>query len=99
MHLGHGQVWITSMVFNSYSVTAAGEELLTSHKPVKACTSATTNTTASIKLTRKSKGTHLLPTLTKLLSSHENWYDINTTEDYQYPGKLKLALPQCLGFA
>lgn len=33
MHLGHSQGWITSMVFNSHSVTAAGEEFLTSPVP------------------------------------------------------------------
>lgn len=109
MHLGHGQGRITSMVFNSYSVTAAGEELLTSptqvllpcepHRPVQARTTATANSTTSIKQIRKSKGNHLLPTLTKLLSSRENWYDIKNTEDYQYPGKFKAAPPQRLGFA
>ena len=99
------------MVFNSYSVAEAGNELLTSpisvplpcesHKPIqaRARTSATADVSTNIKLTRKSKGTHLLPILTKLLSSRENWYDIKNTEDYQYPGKFKSAPPRRLGFA
>ena len=34
----------------------------------------------------------------KLLSSRENWFDIENTEDYQYPGKFKSDHPQRLGF-
>lgn len=42
---------------------------------------------ASVKSTRKSKGTHLLSVLTSLLSSRENWYEIktiNTPEDFAW---------------
>ena len=97
---------ILSMMCNSYSVAEDGNELLTSptpvplpcesHKPIQACTSAIADMVINIKLTRKRKGTHLLPTLTKLLSSRENWYDIKNTEDYQYPGRFKSALPRSL---
>lgn len=109
MRLGHGHGRISSMVFNSYSVAEAGNELLISpipvplpcksHKLIQARTPTTADMSTNIKLTRKTKGTHLLPTLTKLLSSHENWFDIKNTEDYQYPGKFKSAPPQRLGFA
>lgn len=107
MQFGRCEGRITNMVFNSYTVSIAGEELLTSsipvylpnepHKPVNQdCTSVSA---VNVKSTRKSKGSHLLPTLTRLLSSSENWYDINDAEDYQYPGKFKSAPPRRLGFA
>ena len=37
----------------------------------------------SAKHTRKSKGTHLLPTLTKLLSTSDNWFEIWGPDDWK----------------
>ena len=54
---------------------------------------------APVKHTTKSKGTHLLPTVTKLLSSSENWFEIKDPDDYQYPGRFNPAHPERLGFA
>ena len=34
----------------------------------------------------------MLPILSKLLSSSENWYDIKEQDDYQYPGKFSEVL-------
>ena len=73
MKLGHCERRITNMVFNSFTVSSTGEELLVSSvpvnlpydpnsKPIQACQSATADVTASVKATRKSRGTHLLPT-------------------------------------
>lgn len=103
---------ITSMVYNTHTLTEAGENLLVSPLAVslpKLEISGPTHTSnvlnketpaaATKKLTRKSKGTHLLPMLTKLLSSSENWYNIQDPEDYQYPGKFQHDYPQRLGFA
>lgn len=53
------------------------------HKPIQARTSVTANTTTSTKLTRKSKGAHLLPILTTSLSSRENWYRTQKTTSIQ----------------
>ena len=110
MKLGHCERRITNMVFNSFTVSSTGEELLVSSvpvnlpydpnsKPIQACQSAAADVTASVKATRKSRGTHLLPTLARLLSTRDNWYDIKNVEDYQYPGKFESSSPHRLGFA
>lgn len=52
-----------------------------------------------VKLRRRTKGSHLLPTLTTLLSSRDYWYEIDEPADYQYPGKFRVDPPRRLGFA
>ena len=109
MQLGHSNRRLTSMVFNTYSTTEAGRELITSpapillpgiHTPAAHSTTRTSSTDiTSPKKTRKSKGAHLLPTLCNLLSSRENWFEIKKPEDYQFPGKFSAAYPQRLGFS
>lgn len=61
--------------------------------------SATLSATPAVKLTRKSKGTHLLPTVITLLSSSANWHDIEEPDDYQYPGNFRMDHPLRLGYA
>lgn len=111
MNLGYGPNKIKPMVFNTFSVSQAGLALLTSPGPVslpavpssytttQSKPSSNTTTIAKPKLTRQSKGTHLLPVLTRLLSSSENWFEIKNPEDYQYPGIFNVSHPQRLGYA
>ena len=35
---------------------------------------------------RESKGSQALPVIRSLLSQSENWFEITTPDDYQYPG-------------
>lgn len=117
MSLGHGHGRLTSIVFNTYSVTDAGQQFLDSESlrsvvlpPVigsstssKISTSLTKDeadiNTECVKSTRKTKGTHLLPVLTKLLASSENWFDIKQQDDYQYPGRFSDDNSRRLGYA
>lgn len=110
--LGRGHGRMTEIVFNSYNITEAGKDFLASEplpsvalpptslkpKPL-APTLESKECSAGVKLTRKSKGTHLLPVLLGLLSSSEKWYKIEEPDDYQYPGKFRVDHPQRLGFA
>ena len=104
---------MTEIVFNSYSITEAGRDFLAT-EPLpsialpsvrqRRSTLAPTleneeSSSAGTKLTRRSKGTHLLPELLALLSSSEMWYDIEKPDDYQYPGKFRFDHPKRLGFA
>ena len=52
---------------------------------------ASTNKSTS---TRESKGAQALPVIRSLLSDHQNWFDIDTPEDYQYPGLFRHSHPQ-----
>ena len=109
MLLGHGQGRIKSMVFNTYKLSKKGEEFLilpaSISLPVIADSSSTPllpakdGESASVVLTRRSKGVHLLPTLKQLLSSKEKWFEIKNTEDYHYPGKFSSPYPQRLGYS
>ena len=109
MQLGHGEGRISNMVFNSYVLTEAGEQHLQSptllmlptidHHSTSTIQVETKEANESMKQTRQSKGTHLLPVLTKLLCSSANWYNIESPEDYQYPGIFRVAYPQRLGYA
>jgi hypothetical protein len=102
---------MTKIVFHTYKISETGYQFLDS-EPLPSlvlpsarvtrhpCESETGEVCpASVKSTRKSKGTHLLPVLTSLLSSRENWYEIKDHNDYQYPGKFRLDHPHRLGFA
>lgn len=110
MLLGHGQGRIKSVVFNTYKLSKKGEDFLIS--PISVTLPVITDSHASlvplptkdgastsVKLTRKSKGVHLLPTLKQLLSSKEKWFEIKHTEDYHYPGKFTSPYPQRLGYS
>lgn len=110
MSLGHGHGRLTTIVFNTYSVSNAGQQFLDSESlpsvalpPVVGSSTSTPITKddaqPNTKLLRKTKGTHLLPILTKLLASSENWYDIKEQDDYQYPGKFSEDNPRRLGYA
>ena len=85
--LGHGHGRMTKIVFHTYNITEAGREFLDSeplpslalpsvrvtmniHHPSESETSG--KSSACVKSTRKSKGTHLQPVLKSLLSSSEN---------------------------
>ena len=102
MSIGYGPHKIKPMVFNTFRASQAGLALLTSPEPVNLLavhnSTTTQSTTTKPKLTRHSQGTHLLPVLTRLLSSSENWFEIKDPEDYQYPGVFNVAHPQRIGY-
>jgi hypothetical protein len=111
LQLGKCHQRITPFVFNTYQLTETGEELLTvGHQillpcmfsmqpPLTEMKNETKKENTGIKQQRKSKGTHLLPVLTKLLSSRDNWFIIDSSDDYYFPGKFSAPYPQRLGFA
>jgi len=93
MQLGHGEARASMVVFNSYVVTEAGEQYLQSpcFQLLIPLTISNANKSLTGKKTqRQSKGKHLLPMLSNLLSSSENWYTIESSEDYQYPGLFRV---------
>ena len=107
MQLGHGEGKVSNLGFNSYTVTEAGKEFIQSPKKLELpvinsqqspAISATTAAHENVTQTRQTKGTHLLPVLTNLLSSSVNWYNIESPEDYQYPGIFQMEHPQRLGY-
>ncbi len=114
MRLGYGHSRITSIVFNTYRLTDGGERYLespttlslpapTSDQPSSDIASISRNGSpkevSHPKLTRKSKGMHMLPVLRKLLSSQDKWFEIEESDDYHYPGVFHCPHPQRLGFA
>ena len=111
MQIGRGYSRISSMVFNTYRLSEAGEEyakapkesilpsLTDSEAVVAIPTSAGDPTAIKPKTTRKSKGIHLLPVLRRLLSSRSNWYSICETKHYHYPGVFHCPATQRLGYA
>lgn len=104
MQLGRCHGRVTPVVFNLYEITEAGKELMRdSHcilLPIISCHSSqvATKQTKNVTMFRRSKGTHLLPKLSKLLSSCENWFEITQPDDYYYPGQFKSDYPKRLGF-
>ena len=100
----HGR--ITQVVFNTFQISEEGLQILTSCQLIllpsisqnDVIVHATENSTPSKKLTRKSKGTHLLPKLKNLLLSSNNWFNIDVPDDYYYPGYFRTLHPQRLGF-
>ena len=50
------------------------------------------------KSTHTGKGCHILPIISNLLSSAENWYPIASSKDYHFPGEFEHPYPQCLGY-
>ena len=108
MQIGRGHCRVSAMVFNTFRLTPAGREHLQSPILVELPASTTTEplqpgspsvSTSKAKLTRKSKGTNLLPALRRLLTSHEHWFEITESSDYQYPGTFRFPHPQRLGFS
>ena len=113
MHLGHGDGRMTSMVFNTFTLSVAGEQFLESPlsmelpsvssvaiKPASTYTAALTPSTSSAKQakqSRSSKGMHLLPVLRRLLSSRTFWYSITSPTDHHFPGVFQTEFPQRLG--
>ena len=89
--LGHGHGRMTEIVFNTYSITEAGKDFLASEplpsvalpltrpKQLGPTPIESEECSAGVKLTRKSKGTHLLPVLLALLSSSEKLRNLMTT--------------------
>jgi len=117
MQIGHGEGRISSLVFNSYTLSKDGEQFLQSptslelpviegHSTSSSFESVRSETHDEVRIqgsdkvtqTRQSKGVHLLPVLTTLLSSRTNWYDIESEEHYQYPGVFHVEYPQRLGY-
>ena len=47
---------------------------------------------------RESKGSQSLPVIRSLLSQSENWFEITTPDDYQYPGVFQHEHPQRVAF-
>jgi len=47
---------------------------------------------------RKGKGTHLLNVAKQLLLNKENWFAINKSSDYNFPGVFSTPYPQRLGY-
>ena len=100
----HGR--ITQVVFNTFQISEEGLQILTSCQLIllpsisqnDVIVHATENSTPSKKLTRKSKGTHLLPKLKNLLLSSNNWFNIVVPDDYYYPGYFRTPHPRRLGF-
>ena len=113
MHLGHGDGRMTSMVFNTFTLSVAGEQFLESPsrmelpsvssvaiEPASTSTAALTPSTSSAKQakqSRSSKGMHLLPVLRRLLSSRTFWYSIASATDHHFPGVFQTEFPQRLG--
>lgn len=56
------------------------------------------NDKAGPKGTRTGKGCHILPVISNLLSSAENWYPIASSKDYHFPGEFEHPYPQRLGY-
>ena len=111
MHIGTCQGRVTPIVFNTFSLTTSGLDFLSSahdvllpiiSNEVGKVVSATCESSTSVqkvKLTRQSKGTHLLPVIKNLLSSKSNWFTIDSVDDYYFPGKFRTPYPQRLAFA
>ena len=112
MQIGRGHGRISSVVFNIYRLSEVGEEYiqapkesilpsLTDSEAVVAVPTSTDDPTTvqKPKMTRKSKGIHLLPVLRRLLSSRSNWYSICETKHYHYPGVFHCPATQRLGYA
>ena len=101
MQLGFGYGRIKNMIFNSYSLTEAGQKYAVESHSVELpklrsnMKSAQVQTDSSPDATKHTRGTHLLP---ELLSSKDNWYIIEQNEDYHFPGKFRLPYPHRLGF-
>ena len=47
---------------------------------------------------RKGKGARALTIVKELLSDRTNWYNIESSDDYNFPGIFAKPFPQCLGY-
>lgn len=98
MQLWFSQRRIKNMVFNTYSLTEAGGEhtvepysvellkLKNNTNFAQVQNRNTTSAQGATEHTQNSKGTYLLPILTNLLSSSNNWYMIEHNKDNHFPG-------------
>ena len=106
MQMGNCHGRITQVVFNTYKISERAQQLLSSPQeillPSISQSSVTVGTetqdSATKGLTRRSKSTHLLPELKKLLSLSNNWFNIEEPYDYYFPGCFRTPYPQRLGF-
>ena len=60
--------------------------------------SSTKTRVSSTSTKRKSKGTQALPIIRTLLSQSENWFEITSPDDYQYPGVFQQDHPRRVAF-
>ena len=106
MKLGKGHNLLGQMVFNSFTLSEAGNAFLESPHmltlPILDSKSGRTKVPAkpeeNEKPRRKGKGCHAIDGIKLLLSSREKWFTITTKEDYQFPGIFRSPYPQRLGY-
>jgi len=109
--IGSGHNMLNNIVIASYSVVDKGIALLENVEieevllPAVDKKSVPTNDIDSIpsssqKATpqRKGKGSHALTIAQKLLSDKSNWFDIKSSDDYNFPGVFTTPFPQRLGY-
>lgn len=110
--IGGGRNMIGSITFATYSISASGSIFLENSendpvllpvfprlKKIDATPSKDKEKRCSMdSVTRKGKGSHVLTVVKKLICNEENWYPINDSQDYNFPGVFSHPYPQRLGY-
>lgn len=109
--LGGGKNMIGNIAFASYAITPAGHSFLS--EPSAVCLPVTSQQIDSedsqSTLTshvpkshqakaRQGQGSHVLPLTVKLIANDENWFDIESSDNYHFPGVFHHEYPKRLGF-
>ena len=108
--VGCGRNMISTIAYTTYSATDAGNRLLfdeENHNEVlfpgtKKVKETTTKGLLSQRTkrngVREGKGSHALQIAQDLVSNKENWFPINSSDDYNFPGIFNYPFPQRMGF-
>jgi len=112
--IGKGHNKVSDIVFATYTVTEDGTALLESfedretllpaldekwilHKDVES-EPLPDKQPASKPIQRKGKGMNALGVAKELISDRANWYDIKSSDDYNFPGIFTQPYPKRLGY-
>ena len=106
MTLGKGHNLLGEMVFNSFTITPAGEAFLTNPTAVQLPSiRPTSNRLTSSQLKegeekrkRQGRGSHALPVIRSLMASSDQWFSIASENDYHYPGVFTVPYPQRMAY-
>lgn len=106
MKLGKGHNLLGQMVFNSFTLSEAGNAFLESPHPLtlpvldsnRGRLVVPTEPGKDEKPRRKGKGCQAIEGIRLLMSCREKWFTIASKEDYQFPGIFRSPYPRRLGY-
>ena len=96
MKLGKGHNLLGQMVYNSFTLSGAGNTFLEDPHPLilpvldsrRGRIVSPDEPGKDEKARRKGKGRHAIEGIRSLMSCHEKWFTITSDEDYQFPSGL-----------